>query len=146
MTPRPDTLYHASQMGDWYHEMRQDPVWGATRFKLLATVLFDHFQTNKVPVPIEDYDWVEWLPYVREEPDRLPLLPVSQFGNYGYPQRVPGLLSPGKRIALLNRSDFSGYVSGVSIYSVSPDIPPQFPSRELSKHLVPVVEFRSFPR
>jgi hypothetical protein len=133
-------------MGDWYHEMRQDPVWGTTRFKLLATVLFDHFQTNKVPVPIEDYDWVEWLPYVREEPDRLPLLPVSQFGNYGYPQRVPGLLSPGKRIALLNRSDFSGYVSGVSIYSVSPDIPPQFPSRELSKHLVPVVEFRSFPR
>jgi hypothetical protein len=133
-------------MGDWYHQMRQDPVWGATRFKLLATVLFDHFQTNKVPVPIEDYDWVEWLPYVREEPDRLPLLPVSQFGNYGYPQRVPGLLSPGKRIALLNRSDFSGYVSGVSIYSVSPDIPPQFPSRELSKHLVPVVEFRSFPR
>jgi hypothetical protein len=133
-------------MGDWYHEMRQDPVWGATRFKLLATVLFDHFQTNKVPVPIEDYDWVEWLPYVREEPDRLPLLPKSQFGNYGYPQRVPGLLSPGKRIALLNRSDFSGYVSGVSIYSVSPDIPPQFPSRELSKHLVPVVEFRSFPR
>ena len=146
MTPRSDTLSQASQMGDWFHQMRQDPVWGATRFKLLATVLFDHFQADKNSLPIEDYDWVEWLPYVREEPDRLPLLTKSQFGGYGNPQRVPGLLSPGKRIALLIRSDFSGFVSGVSIYSVSPDIPPQFPPRELSKHLVPLVEFRSFSR
>ncbi len=146
MTPRYNTHFHEPETVGWLHKMRQDPVWGATRFKLLASTLFEHFQADKVPLPIEDYDWVEWLPYVWEEPDRLPLLPLSQFGHYGNPQRVPGLLSPGKRIALLNRNDFSGYVSGVSIYSVSPDIPPQFPSRELSNHLVPIVEFRSFPR
>lgn len=146
MTLHSNPVYRTDQMGDWYHQMRQDPVWGATRFKILATVLFNHFEPDKVPLPIEDYDWVEWLPYIREESDRLPLLPKSQFGHYGNPQRVPGLLSPGKRLALLNRSDFSGYVSGVSIYTVSPDIPPQFPSRELRNHLIPVVEFRSFPR
>ena len=142
MTPRTDTLYHASQMGDWYHEMRQDPVWGATRFKLLASNLFEHFQTNTVQLPNEDYDWVEWLPYVREEPDRLPLLTHPQFGSFGNPKMVPGLLSPGKRLALLARSDFTGAVFGITIYSVSPDIPPNFPPKELRKHLIPLVEFR----
>jgi hypothetical protein len=79
---------------------------------------------------------------VREEADRLPLLTHSQWGVYGNPQKVPGLLSPGKRLALLARSDFSGAVFGITIYSISPDIPPKFPSKELTKHLIPLAEFR----
>jgi hypothetical protein len=45
-------------------------------------------------------------------------------------------------LALLARSDFSGAVFGITIYSVSPDIPPQFPSKELTKHLIPLAQFR----
>jgi hypothetical protein len=142
MTPRYNTHFHEPETVDWLHKMRQDPVWGSTRFKLLASNLFEHFQTNVVQLPIQDYDWVEWLPYVREEADRLPLLTHSQWGVYGNPQKVPGLLSPGKRLALLARSDFSGAVFGITIYSVAPDIPPKFPSKELTKHLIPLAEFR----
>lgn len=142
MTPRNTTYYHEQETDPWLHKMRQDPVWGATRFKLLASNLFEHFQTNTVQLPNEDYDWVEWLPYVREEPDRLPLLTHPQFGSYGNPQMVPGLLSPGKHLALFARSLFTGVVYGVTIYSVSPNIPPQFPSKELTIHLIPLAEFR----
>ena len=102
----------------WVENLDADPVYGNIRFKLLRSNVNPELDFNMFDHLPDLFDFVEWISFCEEEPNRIPMLVDNQRVLLQKPWLLPGFNRPKRLFALLNRNPFFGDVFCVSICQI----------------------------